>query len=379
MKAAMNKLILITGIIPLSAALVLAEPPAVPVPPGAALPPPAQAEASAAPKLQFETPVYDFGKAKSGELVKHIFVFTNIGAATLDITAVRPGCGCTTTGEWTRKVEPGKTGSIPIQVNTANFNGPVTKVVSVDSNDKTQTPFTLQIKGTIWKPIDVNPQFAVLNIPADAPSGASTIVRIVNNTDEPITLSAPESNNRSFVAEIKATQPGKEFQLTISALPPLPPGNTQGQITIKTSSTNAPVLTVTAWANVQPAITIGPTQIALPPGPLATKSIPSIRIENHGTNALQLTDAAVNAKDVDVQITESQPGRLYTATLTFPQGFEIAQGQQVEFTVKSNHPQYPVLKIPVTQMARPAQPPVVPVKPSAALPIPPQAARVVGQ
>ena len=45
--------------------------------------------------------------------------------------------------------------------------------------------------------------------PADAPSGASTIVRIVNNTEEPITLSEPESNNHSFAAELKTTQPGK--------------------------------------------------------------------------------------------------------------------------------------------------------------------------
>src|SRR5262245_20732698 len=67
------------------------------------------------PKIVFLTPSFDFGKARTGDSVKHTLVFTNIGDATLEISNVRPGCGCTTTGEWTKKVEPGKTGTIPIQ------------------------------------------------------------------------------------------------------------------------------------------------------------------------------------------------------------------------------------------------------------------------
>src|SRR5262245_25724231 len=31
------------------------------------------------PKIQFQTPVYDFGKVKSGEPVKYTFIFTNTG------------------------------------------------------------------------------------------------------------------------------------------------------------------------------------------------------------------------------------------------------------------------------------------------------------
>jgi len=74
---------------------------------------PAEKKESAGPKIQFAEMVYDFGKVSSGELVKHTFVFTNIGTATLEIKDVRPGCGCTTAGTWDKQVEPGKTGSIP--------------------------------------------------------------------------------------------------------------------------------------------------------------------------------------------------------------------------------------------------------------------------
>ena len=101
-----------------------------------ASPPPAAADPAAAdpavpsaagPKIVFATKLYDFGRARAGELAKCTYVFTNMGDQMLILTNVQPQCGCTAAGDWTRQVEPGKTGSIPIQFNTANYNGPVFK------------------------------------------------------------------------------------------------------------------------------------------------------------------------------------------------------------------------------------------------------------
>ena len=101
-----------------SVALFAAEPPAsVPAPTA-----PAAAAVDGA-KIQFETPVYVFGKGQSGEPVKHTFIFTNTGNAELVLTDVHPGCGCTTAGEWTKKVAPGATGTIPIVM--ASVSDPV--------------------------------------------------------------------------------------------------------------------------------------------------------------------------------------------------------------------------------------------------------------
>ncbi len=326
---------------------------------------PAAADAatnSAVPKIVFETPVFDFGKVSAGDPVKHEFIFTNTGEALLVLTAVQPSCGCTTAGEWSHKVEPGKTGVIPVQFNSANYNGPVTKTVTVSSNDKSQPSVVLQIKGTIWRPIEVNPQFAVLNVPAESSSNVTTVVHIVNNMEEPLTLSPPESNNKAFAADLTTNQPGKDFQVTIRTVPPVT-ANVQAQISLKTSSAKTPVLNLTAWANVQPAVVVNPAVLSLPPAPLTSKLTNSVTIVNNGTNTLKLSEPTVNVKDVDVQVNESQPGRSFTATLTFPEGFQIAQGQQVELTIKSSHPQYPLLKVPVVHLQRPGATPVPTIVP----------------
>ncbi len=307
------------------------------------------------PKIQFATPLYDFGRVKSGEPVKYTYVFTNTGDRLLILNSVQPQCGCTAAGEWTKQVEPGKTGTIPIQFNTMGYNGAVFKQTTVTCNVTNQPMLFLQLKGTIYKPFDVIPPLAVLNVSPDAES-VSVVVTITNNTEEPLILSPPESNNRMFSAQLKTNQPGKGYQLTVSTVPPLSTGSVQGQISMKSTWTNTPVIPVTVVANVQPAVMVIPSYITLAPGPLPNAVTNSVAIQNNSTNLLTLSEPVVNVPGVGAQIKETQPGKSFTAMLAFPQGFQIPAGQQVELSVKTSNPKLPVVKVLVMQMPRPPAP-----------------------
>jgi hypothetical protein len=317
------------------------------------------------PKIQFNTPVYDFGKISAGEIVKYSFIFTNVGDQQLIITNVQPSCGCTAASDWTREIEPGKIGMIPIQFNSANFGGPIAKMVTVVCNDKTQRAVYLQIKGTIWKPIEVTPAYAVINVPPESTGGSAT-VKILNNMEEALTLGKPEVNQPGFAVEIKTTQPGKQYELIVSTVPPLKPGNVQAEIKIPTSATNAPTLTVRTWSNVQPALSILPAQVTLPASPLANKLAPVVTIINNTTNPLALTEPGVTIPGVDFQLREVQPGRYFTIGLSFPQGFQLKDGESGELKVRSNNTNYSQISIPITQ-GKPAVPPQAAV-PGGALP-----------
>jgi copper(I)-binding protein len=325
--------------------------------------PPAAAAASTnvlGPRIQFATPVYDFGRVRCGEPVKYTYVFTNTGDRMLIINSVQPGCHCTTTGEWTKQVEPGKTGGIPIQFDTTGTSGMIVRQVTVACNIPNQPPVVyLQIKGTVYKPVDVNPPWAVLNVPPDVET-ASVVVSITNNTDEPLILSAPQSNNRMFSAQLVTNQPGKGYQVKISTVPPLGVGSVQGQVVLKTTWTNTPVISVTVVANVQPALMVMPAYMKVDPGPLANVMSNSVTIQNNSTNLVILSEPAVNVPGVEATIRELQPGKSFSAMLTFPQGFLISPGQQVEFTAKSSNPKFPVVKVPVIQMTRPTGPTLPP-------------------
>jgi hypothetical protein len=159
----------------------------------------------------------------------------------------------------------------------------------------------------------------------------------------------------------------------ISVEPSLAPPGMQAMITMKTSWTNQPVLNVSVYASVQQAVSVIPAHITLPPAPLAGPLTPSVTIQNNSTNLLTLTEASVNAPGVEVQIKETQPGRMFTALATFPQGFELPAGQQLALTMKSSNPKYPLVKVPITQLPRPAMQPPAAKPPSAASSTPPPA------
>ena len=328
--------------------------------------PPATAAATTnavGPKIQFASPVYDFGRVRAGDPAKFTYVFTNTGDALLILNTVQPQCGCTAAGEWTKQVEPGKTGNIPIQFNTAAYNGMVLKQITVTCNVTTQSMLFLQLKGTVYKPYDVNPQIAVFNLAPDADT-ASMVLTITNNMEEPLLLSAPEVNNPIFAAQLITNVLGKGYQVKLTIVPPLPAmGSAQGHMTLKTSWSNTPTIPVTLVANIQPAVMVTPAAITLPPAPLANPMKIAVAIQsNTATNILTLSEPAINIPGVGIEIITNQPGKSFSVMLGFPQGFEVPQGQQVELSLKTSSPKVPVVKVPVRQMARP---------PTAVLPAPP--------
>jgi hypothetical protein len=85
-------------------------------------------------KIQFETPVYDFGTVEEGEQVKYVFKFKNIGKKPLIIKSAKAGCGCTVPKPSKAPVAPGEYGEIPVTFDS-NGRGPVvSKSIDVTSN-----------------------------------------------------------------------------------------------------------------------------------------------------------------------------------------------------------------------------------------------------
>jgi len=309
-----------------------------------------------APRIAFSETLFDFGKIKSSEPVRHEYIVTNTGNAVLDILMVQPGCpGCTTALPWDRQVQPGQTGKIPIQFNPHGFSGPVSKSVTVSCNDPAQPSHILQFRASVWQPIDVQPSYLYF-MPAEGEETNETkVVRIVNNLDEPLTLGPATCDNPAFKLELKTLQAGKEFALHVSHSGAISNGSPQGTITINTSSTNVPSVKVTTRVMPQPALAVSPLQIILPAGPLSTGHRHTQMIRNNSSAPMKLTEATVNAEGVTVQINESQPGKLFLLTVNFPANFHARPGEPLALTVKTTHPRRPTVKVPIIQSAPPAQ------------------------
>jgi hypothetical protein len=310
------------------------------------------ADTNSGPRATFSEISFNFGKVAPTDKPQHDFILTNTGNATLEITDVRPGCGCTTAGTWDKKIEPGKTGKIPLAFNPANFSGTVSKGATVTCNDPTHNSVYLQFQATVWRPLELQPQYVYFMPVEGEATNETKVVRIINNLDTPVTLEAPQVPNPAFKAELKTVKEGKEFELSISyaaGATNTGPGSAQANITIKTSSTNMPTLSVNTVAMPQPGVVALPQQIHLPAGPLAPDYHYPAMIRNNSHTALKLSEPSINAEGATVDIQEIEAGKNFRLNLGFPTNFTVKAGQPVELTVKTSNPKYPLMKVPITQ------------------------------
>jgi hypothetical protein len=309
--------------------------------------PAAGAAETTGPKIEFASPIHDFGKVKQGEVIRHDFVVKNTGNAVLEIKDVQPGCGCTTAGNWDKRIEPGQTGIIPLQLNSTGFSGPVHKSATVTSNDPRQPTFNLGIKGDVWTPFAVSPTMAIFTVSSETETSETKVVRIVNQLEQPVTLSGVEGATSAFRVELNPVKPGKEFELKITTVPPFAASSVAAPLTIKTSSSEAPTISVLAQLIVQQPVVVTPQQLTLPAGPLPGATSYVVAVRNHGKNALVLSDAAINIPGGVVSVQENPADKLFHLIVKFPAGFELKAEQNVELSVKSNHPKFAVIRIPV--------------------------------
>jgi hypothetical protein len=304
---------------------------------------------AAGPRIQFAEPVFDFGKVKAGQIVTHEYLFTNTGNSALEISDVKSSCGCTAVTNWDRSIEPGKTGTLHILFNTGGMAGPVRKTLWVISNDPNEPAALLEFTATVWKWIDAIPTLATFTFGPDFQTNETRVIRLVNNADEPVTLSAPVCTNRSFKTELKTIKEGKEFELQITVVPPLGPGSVVAPITIASSSSKMPEITVNAYAVVQAALTVTPPRILLSTPLEETKKV-VVTIRNNSSKPVKLSDPGINAPDASVNLREVQPGRLFELVVTFPAGFKDRHDRPIEAHIESDHQQSPIIKVPVIQL-----------------------------
>lgn len=100
------------------------------------------------PVITFEQPDYDFGTIKQGEVVKHVFKFTNSGKTPLIIEQATASCGCTVP-KWPKDpIKPGESGEIYAEFNSAGKQGVQKKTISIKANTNPDQT-VISLTGTI--------------------------------------------------------------------------------------------------------------------------------------------------------------------------------------------------------------------------------------
>jgi hypothetical protein len=100
------------------------------------------------PKFQFLESEFDFGTIQEGEVVEHLFQFTNVGNAPLIIKKASASCGCTVPSTPKDPILPGESSEIKVRFDSRNKPNQQLKTITIEAN--TEPVMTrLQIKGFV--------------------------------------------------------------------------------------------------------------------------------------------------------------------------------------------------------------------------------------
>lgn len=106
------------------------------------------ADPAASGEFQFEEMEYDFGTIEEGEVIDHVFTFTNTGQAPLVISSVQASCGCTSP-DWTKTpIKPGEEGFVKVNFNSTAKSGIQSPTVTIQANT-TPNVTRLRLKGNV--------------------------------------------------------------------------------------------------------------------------------------------------------------------------------------------------------------------------------------
>lgn len=300
------------------------------------------------PRIVVAEERHDCGRIEEGDEVRHEFAFTNTGDRPLEILRVDSACDCFIVDAWTRRVEPGATGTIPVRIQTLGFRGDFEKSVKAITNDPARPEVRLTLHWYVKQIIECIPPSASFDVIREKEQPASMTVTIVNHLPEPLEIVKAVCRNPDFAVEMTTTKPGWEFALAVTVRPPFKNGFQYGVIDVTTNHPRKPTFTIQADYYLQEPVRIVPTLLLLPPAPLSKPRTLQVHVIVIEEGHVALSDLSLNLEGIAPRLVVLKEGKNYRIDCDLPAGFQLPVGILVALRFRTSHPSYPEVTIPIT-------------------------------
>lgn len=306
------------------------------------------------PAIEIAEKIKDFGVVPKGDKIHAIFEVRNTGKAPLEISQVRPTCGCTV-ASFDRTVAPGESGKIVAEVDTTGFNGGISKAVLVFSNDPTAPQVNLVIKAEVRAFVEVLPRPLVIFqsvLQGEAATEKLTLVS-TDGSDFKIESATPsggpyEISYRELPAEERvANRKGSQWGLTVTVPANAPEGMLNHKILVKTTAPKAPEVTINVTGAVRPVVQVIPAEVNF--GTVAGDALVGRNVmvnNNRQGTELKLTDVSVDNPNFTTEVLPLQPGQRFQVAVTMKAG--VPKGvQKATLRITTSDPTRKSIEIPI--------------------------------
>lgn len=249
------------------------------------------AVALAGPRLTVVEPIKDFGTVPKGDVLTYKFPIKNTGDEDLEILRVSPACGCTV-ANYDAVIKPGETGHVEAAVETKDFQGPINKAVSIQTNDPDTPTAQVSIRATVKPYVEAHPAgFVRFNV-LQGETDKRTVV-LYSEEDEPFEIEAIEvpgdwvKVSHAPVSETERVPVGRDGQNqyrveVVVGGPTAPVGPLMDKVRIHTNSAHQPEYLLSLSGVVRPAYNVSPTVLNF--GEVNPKASETVRVITVSTN-----------------------------------------------------------------------------------------------
>lgn len=102
-----------------------------------------------APKIAFDSEIYNYGKVKTGTVIEYEFVFRNLGKDPLKILKSKPSCACTVSEIQFAELKNGQSSTMKVTFDTKGKTGQQHHNVTLFTNDPAKPIVVLYLQGEV--------------------------------------------------------------------------------------------------------------------------------------------------------------------------------------------------------------------------------------
>ncbi|MGA7872583.1 MAG: DUF1573 domain-containing protein [Candidatus Binatus sp.] len=296
------------------------------------------------PKAAVTNPLYDFGTALEGTMVKHTFTIKNTGQGYLDIRGVKTSCGCTTGSPTKMHVAPGDTSDIDVAFDTHFQKGHQVRTITAFTNDPDNPQVAMTMQGIIKQQVQAQPsEVSFGNVKKGTEDTREVLINDLYPVPGPFSV-GPLSNSNSSIKVVQEKRPdGKPGALLkVSLLKTMPVGPFDDTIKV---TTNRVPLQVDVFGTVTGDLNVDPAQVSFGIVPHGQDIVRIFKLSNQGPHPVKVLEVASSSPAVGAVAEPVTPGREYKVTVTLRHGTPDGQ-LRGNLTIKTDDPDQATLNVP---------------------------------
>jgi uncharacterized protein DUF1573/flagellar associated PapD-like protein len=307
------------------------------VPGGNAAPPGPQ------PKAVIEKPLFDFGTALEGTMVRHTWKITNAGQSRLVIRGVKTSCGCTAAAPAKTNLAPGESTEISAGFDTRFQKGHQIRTITAYTNDPDSAASIMTIQGVVKQQVSATPaQVAFGDVRKGTELTKEVVISDLTTQGNFSVGTISNSNPAIKVAREKRPdgKPGALLRITLTK--DMPAGPFDDTVTVVT--TRIPVQ-IDVFGKVTGDLSVDPAQVSFGTVAHGGEAIRFVKLTSQSAKPVKVLGITSDVVAVSASAEPVTAGKEYKITVQLHRGTPDGQihGQ---LQIKTDDPEQETLKVP---------------------------------